>query len=113
MYDKLMEWLLSASEMLMVMMSCSHLMNDNLVTPFSQKGIASGPGSGMLYKSQGSSDDTAYADIKFKNVLTVETYSPPGLSDSGESVKLDLAVLVVGLDRIANVVGNNSELFIY
>lgn len=49
----------------------------------------------MLYKSQGSSDDTAYADIGFKNVLTVETYGPPGASDSGEQRVVELIHLSV------------------
>lgn len=49
-----------------------------------KQGIASGPGAGMLYASQGSSDDTAYKALGFNRVLAVEVFGPKDLDDSGE-----------------------------
>lgn len=52
------------------------------------RGIAAGPGAGLLYRAYGSADDTA-GQLKFRQALTAEVYGPigddPYVVDSGWS----------------------------
>ncbi|KAF6254285.1 hypothetical protein COO60DRAFT_331745 [Scenedesmus sp. NREL 46B-D3] len=58
------------------------------------RGIAAGPGAGLLYRAYGSADDTA-RDLRFRLTLTAEIYGPigddPYVFDSG-------GFLAVGVD---------------
>jgi hypothetical protein len=71
--------------------SASQVLLDAMQPPLRDcngRGIAAGPGAGLLYRAYGSADDTAGADLKFKQTLTAEIYGPigddPYVVDSGE-----------------------------
>jgi hypothetical protein len=71
--------------------STQQLLLDAMQPPFRDctgRGIAAGPGAGILYRAYGSADDTAGRELRFRQAMTAEIYGPigddPYVYDSGE-----------------------------
>jgi hypothetical protein len=71
--------------------SASQVLLDAMQPPLRDcngRGIAAGPGAGILYRAYGSADDTAGRELRFRQAMTAEIYGPigndPYVYDSGE-----------------------------
>jgi hypothetical protein len=72
-------------------LSAQQLLLDAMQPPFTDcngRGIAAGPGAGILYRAYGTADDTAGRELRFRQAMTAEIYGPigddPYVFDSGE-----------------------------
>jgi hypothetical protein len=72
-------------------LTTQQLLLDSMQPPFRDcngRGIAAGPGAGILYRAYGSADDTAGRELRFRQAMTAEIYGPigndPYVYDSGE-----------------------------